>query len=844
MASKWKRRGLVRWTWVFSIFFLLFSTGVWARTDIQQPLTRSAEVESLAQLKKYHIINNFKLGGTYDLDDPASFEYGGKGGVTLESLGQKPLRIGYITLGTPQKDKNGKIVNAVIVNSYYSGDATSMYDKWVDGQSGNAFCKGAVIGPGKLIDTEKQYVVLLDAVGLWGASKPSDGLGMKFPQYNYFDMVQASYRLLTDRLGVSRVQLATGVSMGATQTYVWGILHPDYVKNLMPIGGTTQSDGGDPVGKWIFQLMSAAIKSDPVWIETKGDYYHLPKAQHPNQGVMFGWSVLNHTALTFDLRVTQPWSAIEQEVFYWHPEGNASAKLKKKAEDQDACDLLYRNAAGNTFNINDELHRIQAKTLIIHVRNDNWLTYTLAVATAKKIPGAELILFDSPIAHYAVFQATNLLADDVSARCFFMEAGLIDKPGAVYTAANYRSPRVRMKGDPKKSFWKNQVTYPFPVKYAVGKDSRGIKWEIGYMDEYEGDKPDPKTLVIIHGKGACAGHYGYDMKYALERGVRVIALDMPHYGMSGPGNLDKSPARTLTDCRDAIYDVVVNRLKVKKAYYMGHSLGGQFCLGYALSYPDAVSGLILEAPAGLEEFPEEIGGAPAFDPSYAHDFDRWRQVWDPFKALENEKKLTEEGVRLFYAFKKKDPDTGEIVPSKYGYFKRHTEYADFLENQRVAIISANPAEFEQGANAFIYDVYSIGSELLREDEKSLYKRLTDIKVPIFLAFGNEEPFIPSTGLNGLQNLGTDVIIPFMDRMTAAGNRPVLKIYPGVGHFIHTDLPFEFAKDLTDFILTGQVDVLTKDVIDFMVNPPAMAQAAAAGQKAAPAGKQKKSAFSK
>ncbi|BCS96396.1 hypothetical protein DSLASN_20280 [Desulfoluna limicola] len=872
MASKWKQKASTRWAAVF--IFLFFATSLGCVTqntasvkkELKQsttpsagivpeqlsapsagkestpPITPSAEVASLADLKQYYSIENFKLGGTYNLDDPASYEYGGEGGVTLESLGQKPLHLGYITLGNPQKDQDGKITNAVIVNSYYSGDSTSIYDKWVEGQAGNDFCLGAVIGPGKLIDTEKNFVVLLDAIGLWGGSKPSDGLGMKFPKYSYFDMVQASYRLLKDELGVGTVKLATGVSMGATQTYVWGVLHPEFVENLMPIGGTTQSDGGDPLGNWIFQLMTEAIKSDPVWMETNGDYYHLPKDQHPNQGVMFGWSVLNHTALSFDLRVTQPWDEIKKDVFYWNPEGEAAANLKKKADVQDACDLIYRNAAGLTYNINDDLHRIRAKTLVLHVGNDNWLNVNLAWAAADKIPGAETIIFDSPIAHYAVFQATNLLKDNAMAKTFFMEAGLIDKPGATFTARNYRKPRVVMQGDPQKSFWKNQVLYPFPVKYATGTDSRGVKWEIGYMDEYDGDKRNPESLVIIHGKGAFAGHYGYVMKYALERGLRVIALDMPGYGMSGPGNLDKSSARTLQDCRDAIHDVVVEQLKVKRAYYMGHSLGGQFCLGYALSYPDTVKGLVLEAPAGLEEFPVEIGGAPAFDPSYAHDFDRWREVWDPFGALQNEKNLTEEGIRLFNDFKKKDPDTGEIVSSKFGYFKQRTEYARLLEDQRVAIIEGNGAEFEQGANAFIYDVYSIGSELVKGDKNSLYSRLTEIKVPIFLMFGNEEPFIPSTGLNGLDSLSDDVIIPFMERMTAAGNRPLLKVYPGAAHFIHTDVPYEFAKDTADFVLTGQVDVLTSETIKYLFNPPAVAQAAANSQPA-PAGN-KKSAFSK
>ncbi|WP_419658476.1 uncharacterized protein Dvar_73160 [Desulfosarcina variabilis str. Montpellier] len=97
-----------------------------------------------------------------------------------------------------------------------------MYEKWVDGQPGNAFCQGAVIGPGKLIDTDQFFVVLLDAIGLWGASKPSDGLGMRFPQYSYFDMVQASYRLLRDKLNLARIKLATGGAPWADRSVMSG----------------------------------------------------------------------------------------------------------------------------------------------------------------------------------------------------------------------------------------------------------------------------------------------------------------------------------------------------------------------------------------------------------------------------------------------------------------------------------------------------------------------------------------------------------------------------------------------------------------------------------------------
>ena len=131
--------------------------------------------------------------------------------------------------------------------------------------------------------------------------------------------------------------------------------------------------------------------------------------------------------------------------------------------------------------------------------------------------------------------------------------------------------------------------------------------------------------------------------------------------------------------------------------------------------------------------------------------------------------------------------------AKSGYFFNDSEYARFHTEQRVGLIKGNPKELEQWCNVFIFDVYTIGAELQQDDPKNLYERLTQIKAPIFLAFGDKEPFIPTPAFNGLTDLGRDVITPFMTRMTNAGNRPMLKIYPETGHFIHTDNPVEYLR---------------------------------------------------
>jgi hypothetical protein len=74
---------------------------------------------------------------------------------------------------------------------------------------------GELFGPGQPLDATKYFIILPDAVGTGGSSKPSDGLRMKFPAYNYDDMVSAQYRLVTEHLGVKHLRLATVLAINS-----------------------------------------------------------------------------------------------------------------------------------------------------------------------------------------------------------------------------------------------------------------------------------------------------------------------------------------------------------------------------------------------------------------------------------------------------------------------------------------------------------------------------------------------------------------------------------------------------------------------------------------------------
>jgi len=57
---------------------------------------------------------------------------------------------------------------------------------------------GELFGPGQLLDAAKYYIIIPDSLGHGKSSKPSDGMKTSFPHYNYEDMVDAQYRLITE----------------------------------------------------------------------------------------------------------------------------------------------------------------------------------------------------------------------------------------------------------------------------------------------------------------------------------------------------------------------------------------------------------------------------------------------------------------------------------------------------------------------------------------------------------------------------------------------------------------------------------------------------------------------
>ena len=98
------------------------------------------------------------------------------------------LKLAYTTLGNPQGEP-------VLILHGTAGSADSMLSPGFAGE---------LFGPGQPLDATKHFVILPDSIGTGRSSKPSDGLRTAFPSYNYDDMVDAQYRLLTEHLKVKQ----------------------------------------------------------------------------------------------------------------------------------------------------------------------------------------------------------------------------------------------------------------------------------------------------------------------------------------------------------------------------------------------------------------------------------------------------------------------------------------------------------------------------------------------------------------------------------------------------------------------------------------------------------------
>ncbi|MDQ6758119.1 MAG: alpha/beta fold hydrolase [Bacteroidota bacterium] len=255
------------------------------------------------------------------------------------------LNLHYTTIGTAVRDKNGRVVNAVLIMHGTSGSGQGFLSEMF---------AGGLFGDGQLLDGKKYFIILPDGIGHGKSSKPSDGLRMRFPKYNYDDMVLADYKLLTEHLKINHLRLVMGTSMGGMHSWVWGYTYPDFMDALMPLASLpVEIAGRNRIQR---KMAIDLIKMDPEW--KNGEYVNQPKVGLT--GAISSFIFMTSSPLQW--QKSAPTRAQADSML---------EKLRKNYLARfDANDLIYQFDASRDYNPSPYLDKIKAPLFAVNSADD------------------------------------------------------------------------------------------------------------------------------------------------------------------------------------------------------------------------------------------------------------------------------------------------------------------------------------------------------------------------------------------------------------------------------------------------------------------------------------------
>ncbi|HEY1311591.1 MAG TPA: alpha/beta fold hydrolase [Pseudolabrys sp.] len=247
------------------------------------------------------------------------------------------LSLHYITIGEPSGQP-------VLVLHGSGSSAASMLTP--------AFA-GELFGAGQPLDAAKYFIIIPDSVGHGKSAKPSDGLKMKFPHYDYADMIDAQHRLLTEGLHIAHVRLIIGNSMGGMQTWLWGENYPGYMDALVPMASQPTAMASR---NWMLRrMMLESIRQDPEY--NNGNYTKQPRSMHI-ASVFFGIAT---SGGTLNYQKQAPTNAQADKV--------VDARLAAPMT-ADANDFLWAWGSSADFDAAPGLEKIQAPLMLVNAADD------------------------------------------------------------------------------------------------------------------------------------------------------------------------------------------------------------------------------------------------------------------------------------------------------------------------------------------------------------------------------------------------------------------------------------------------------------------------------------------
>ena len=320
----------------------------------------------------------------YTKDQHGPYEFYDLGDFSLQS-GEvlQNAQLAYAVHGKLNETKN----NAILFTIMFSGTSKNMEH---------------YIGPGKALDPEKYCIILPNQLGAGLSTSPHNIDGPQsmsgFPEISISDDVVAQHKLLTEKFGIEELQLVTGWSMGAQQTYEWAIRFPDMVRRAAPIAGTAKCTPHDALYVDVF---SEALKSDPNW---EGGNYSDPAA------CAIGLKRLAHVfalmGLCPEFYKQKQWKKLGFDSLqamlegFWQawfqPMDPNALLIQAKKWQQGDCSMLARG------NLEEALKKIKAKTFVVAFEEDMFVPVEDCKDEQKYIPNSQLEIIPSLMGHFAM----------------------------------------------------------------------------------------------------------------------------------------------------------------------------------------------------------------------------------------------------------------------------------------------------------------------------------------------------------------------------------------------------------------------------------------------------------